>query len=135
MAFESDERWYRYVASRAPRNVQVILVPESLEGVDQYIGSQQFDVVVIDGLDRFKAASIAITVVKAGGAIILDNSEGFWGPEGTYPILDLYRSKGFQRVDFYGYAPGVILPHCTSVFFRGECFLFRGDENPVRRRA
>jgi hypothetical protein len=67
MAFESDERWYRYVASRAPRNVQVILVPESLEGVDQYVGSQQFDVVVIDGLDRFKAASIAITVVKAGG--------------------------------------------------------------------
>jgi len=135
LAFESDEKWYRFITARAPRNAKVVLVPENLEGADQHIAGQSFDVVVIDGLDRFKAAGIAINVVKAAGAIILDNSEGFWGPEGTYPILELFRSKGFQRVDFYGYAPGVILPHCTSVFFQGECFLFRGDENPVKKRV
>jgi hypothetical protein len=36
----------------------------------------------------------------------LDNSEGFWGAEGSYPIIDLFEQEGFMRVDFCGFAPG-----------------------------
>jgi hypothetical protein len=35
-------------------------------------------------------------------------------------------------VDFYGHAPGVILPHCTSVFFKGSAFVFGNDEAAIR---
>jgi hypothetical protein len=36
-------------------------------------------------------------------------------------------------VDFYGYAPGIVQPHCTSIFFKTFCFLF-GDTNPPQCR-
>jgi len=100
MAFESDERWCRYVASWAPRNVQVILVPESLEGVDQYIGSQQFDVVVIDGLDRFKAASIAINVVKAGGRSSWTTRKAFGVLRGRIPSWTFTGARDFSVLTF-----------------------------------
>jgi hypothetical protein len=35
-------------------------------------------------------------------------------------------------VDFYGHAPGVILPHCTAVFFKGRAFVFGNDEVGIR---
>ena len=66
------------------------------------------------------------------GALIMDNSEGYWGPEGTYPIMDMLRERQFLRVDFHGFAPGASLRHCTSVAFRGSTFLFDGRENPKR---
>jgi hypothetical protein len=103
-----------------------------LGGMDGVLSRGPFDIIVIDGLDRLECAARAVPILAEGGAIILDNSEGYWGPEGTYPILDLFRAAKFCRVDFYGYAPGVILPHCTSLFFRDSCFLLVGDENPVR---
>src|SRR2546428_7018171 len=68
------------------------------------------------------------------GAIILDDSEGYWGGEErqTYPILELMRAQGYRRVDFFGHSPGRIRPHCKSFFFRSECFLFEGTEAPRR---
>jgi hypothetical protein len=34
-----------------------------------------------------------------------------------------FRDSGLSRVDFYGNAPGVVLPHCTSIYFRAT-FVF-----------
>ena len=89
---------------------------------------------VIDGLERLRCAQVSVRIVSLEGAIILDDAEGYWGGERnhTYPILDLLRAQGFQRVDLFGYRPGVIKPQCTSIFFRGECFLFDGAEAPRR---
>jgi hypothetical protein len=84
---------------------------------------------VIDGFDRFKCAVRSLDHLKPGGAILLDNSDGYWGERGQYPILDLFRDNAFQRIDFFGFAPGVIRPHCTSLFFRGQSFLLAGTEN------
>ena len=44
--------------------------------------------------------------VASQGGIVLDNSEGFWGTEGSYPVIELFEREGFLRVDFYGFAPG-----------------------------
>ena len=45
-----------------------------------------------------------------GGAIILDNAEG-------YGFFDEVSKRDCRRVDFFGFAPGVSLRHCTSIVF------------------
>lgn len=131
LAFDSDPKWVERVRTAAPA-AAIHRVPDDLTGVDAHLGGGPFDVIVIDGLDRLRCAQRSPALLADGGAIVFDNSEGYWGPEGRYPVLDLLRSEGFQRVDFYGYAPGVFWPHCTSVFFRSRCFLFAGVTPPER---
>jgi len=110
------------------------LIPEDLYGIEKLLPREPFDIVVIDGLDRFRCAEWSLRVISPCGAIILDDSEGYWGGEEkqTYPILELMRAQGYRRVDFFGHSPGGIRPHCTSFFFQSECFLFEGTEAPRR---
>jgi hypothetical protein len=134
VSFESDQGWLRQIESRDPRNAHLYFVPDDLSGIEDLISGERFDLVVIDGHDRGKAARRALELVESDGGILLDDSEGYWGGEAaqTYPVLELFRSLGFLRVDFYGFAPGVSSPHCTSLFCRAESFLLRGDEDVVR---
>jgi len=130
-SFEEDLGWYNYLKSRVPTNVELYHLPIDLSGLEEKLPDQLFDVVIVDGFDRYKASLVARRIIQPDGVIILDNSEGYWGEDGTYPIMDYFRSEGFNRVDFYGFSPGVILPHCTSMFFKGSTFLFEGQENPI----
>jgi hypothetical protein len=108
-------------------------VEPSLAGTAALLEGRTFDVIVIDGLNRLACAWRALELLGPAGAIIFDNSDGNWGGgQGAYPILELFRENGYSRVDFYGHTPGVIAPHCTSLFFRDGCFLLSGEENTVR---
>lgn len=132
LSLEGDAGWLEQLRPQISENVRLHLVASTLEDADAHVGNRSFDVIIVDGLDRHVACRKAREFVKREGVIILDNSEGYWGPEGTYPIMDFFRDQGFRRIDFYGHAPGVLLRHCTSFFFRDDCFLFKGEENPIR---
>ena len=131
-SFESDPVWYEKIKKISPPNCSIFLTSDDLQNYRQHIGNEKYDLVVIDGLDRFKCAVESMSLLSGDGGIVLDDSEGYWGKEGEYPILNLYRENGFQRIDFFGYAAGVIQPHCTSLFFKSACFLSAGVENPKR---
>jgi hypothetical protein len=133
VALEDDPRWCTELARWLPGNVSLRLTEPTAAGMAHALcGEAPFDITVVDGLNRLEAARLSLGLLAEEGAILLDNSEGYWGPPPSYPIIDLFRNAGFRRVDFYGYAPGVVLPHCTSLFFCGECRLLRGAEPPVR---
>jgi hypothetical protein len=133
VALEEDPAWCAELATLLPANASLRQVsPTPAAMTDALRGVAPFDILVVDGLDRLHAARLALSLMAPQGAILFDNSEGYWGPPPSYPIIDLFRHAGFSRVDFYGYAPGVVLPHCTSLFFRASCRLLSGDENPVR---
>jgi hypothetical protein len=132
LSFEGDKGWFESLKNDLPQNVELHHVADADPQISTIIGKRSFDVIIVDGLDRLHASKVALQHLKKHGIIILDNAEGYWGPEGTYPIMDLFREQNFSRVDFYGHAPGVILPHCSSVFFRDSCFIFEGTENPIR---
>jgi hypothetical protein len=136
VTLESDKAWLRRVESRNPRNTRLHFVPDDLTGLDGLVAGERFDIVVIDGHDRGMAARRAVDLIGPEGGILLDDSEGYWGGEVTHdsPVLNLFRSLNFLRIDFYGFAPGVISPHCTSLFCRAESFLLRGDEDVVRNK-
>jgi hypothetical protein len=131
-SFESDAAWFNYVVNQIPNNVTLTLTDDSAAEVPRLLDTSKFDVIIVDGLDRLICARMSIAFLNEGGAVIVDNSEGYWGRDGEYPIIDFFRAEGFSRIDFYGYAPGVILPSCTSLFFRDSCFLLAGSESPAR---
>ena len=126
VALESDPDWHAKLSTILPANATIHLVAvdtpanclRTVEKATQ--GSGAFDVIVIDGLWRADLIPLAIDRVTRDGCIICDNSDG-------YGIYDGFHGKAFQRIDFYGNAPGVIMPHATSIFFRNSCFLFNGS--------
>lgn len=131
VTFEGDRDWLRRIEKDSRSNVRLHLVnyedPRScLEEVQHVLKEnyfEKFDLIIIDGLYRTELIEVALAHVKTTGAIIADDSEGYGFYEGL-------KDHGFMRVDFFGHAPGVVLPRCTSIFFRDPCFLF-SDQVPV----
>lgn len=109
-----------------PSNVELYLVDmESPLACVQEVESilkkyTEFDVIIIDGLYRYELIKIAQAKLSSQGVIICDNSEG-------YGFYDGFKGSGMNRVDFFGNAPGVVLPHCTSLLFREQCFLLSAE--------
>ena len=128
--------WCDGLSPFLPSNVSLRRVGGSSAAMAAVLSNEaRFDIAVVDGLDRLQAARLALELMADDGAILFDNSEGYWGPPPSYPIIDLFRKAGLLRIDFYGYAPGVVLPHCTSLFCHGNCRLLRGGENPNSLQA
>src|SRR6185369_8525125 len=125
VTLESHAAWAQELRDSIGSQARIETVRDALDNLPPDIAATQYDVVVVDGLDRVRAAQLAMRCIKTNGAILVDNSEGNWGPPGTYPIIDLLQGAGFSRVDFHGYGPGTRLPHCTSLFFKDRCFLLR----------
>jgi hypothetical protein len=75
-----------------------------------------FDVIVVDGHLRQEVTALAFDYLEPDGAMILDNSEG-------YGFYEAIKDRNCRRVDFFGFAPGVSLRHCTSIVFLKDCFL------------
>ena len=124
LAFEGDNNWVTELNRRVPAKVSVKLVDMSssatclrdIRATLKVADQLKYDIVVIDGLYRSEVVPIAMEIVSPNGAIICDNAEG-------YRIYEAFSSSQFRRIDFYGNAPGILLQHCTSIFFKDDCFL------------
>jgi len=131
-SFEEDKNWYEIVKTKMPKNVRLIYCSDlMLEMFHDQIAQELFDIIIIDGFDRLEATKKARHNLKGDGIIIVDNAEGYWGENGTYPIIDLLTSEGMLRVDFYGHSPANITVSCTSIFFRTENWCFLQDSPPT----
>jgi len=134
---EGDPVWFRVAQSKGGQfpNVRAIFQDEHLAHARApLLLGEIFDVVVVDGGDRYLCAESAAQVVASDGLIVVDDSEGFWGEEGTYPIIDLLHGLGFGRVDYYGFRPCGWHLGCTSLFFRPGTRLFQRLPPPLRER-
>lgn len=127
VSFEGDPKWFKNIEKKLASfsNIELYLVPESspavcLEAINKVLSDKSdvlFDIVIIDGLWRDALVEIAAQKVSQTGIIICDNSEG-------YGFYEAFKNCNFLRADFFGHAPCVILPHCTSIYFRPESFIF-----------
>lgn len=123
---EEDSEWLERLRPQIGINVTLHHVPlpagmRTVEPVKALLDMnpiRTFDVIVVDGHLREEAAALAFQYLAPGGAIILDNAEGF----GFYEEVN---KRDCRRVDFFGFAPGVTLRHCTSIVFIDDCFLFQ----------
>jgi hypothetical protein len=125
VTIEGNHDWYLQLKAQIPANVDLNCVSMENASVNtaqvrEVLASKRpskYDVIVIDGLYRDEMVDIAVSVLAEDGAIICDNAE-------TYGFYDGFKKSGLNRVDFYGNAPGVILPHCTSIYFPSPSFVF-----------
>jgi hypothetical protein len=115
---ESDPEWAASISAKRP-DIEVLASPttDGIGPVESYLQGRTFDVVVIDGHMRGALVPLAFSLLNDGGAVIIDNADGY-GYQGQLAKI------ACQRVDFFGYAPGVSLPECTTIVWRTECFLF-----------
>lgn len=130
VAFESDVAWYDHLRRFGPANARVYLISNGIQDADPLLGDEQFDVVVVDGLDRLRCIERSLNLVALNGVIIVDDAERDFGLVGGGGYADLYREAGLSRIDFYGYSPCNTTQHCTSMFFRESCFLIQGEKKP-----
>lgn len=125
VTLEGNKEWYEIIKGKMPRNVDLCYV--SMES-REHIGSRvkemletkqytKYDVIVIDGLYRYDMIEIALSRLAEDGIIVCDDAEGYGFYEG-------FKESGLSRVDFFGNAPGVVLPHATSIYFRPSSFVF-----------
>jgi predicted O-methyltransferase YrrM len=126
LTIEEDEAWFKRIASAAPTNASVHHLAvdrgtRSIVDIRQLVGKlhpEPFDVVVIDGHLRRELVCFALEKLSPSGAVIFDNAEAE-----CFGFYNETKWRSVQRIDFYGFAPGVSLRHCTSILFDRDCFL------------
>jgi hypothetical protein len=131
ITFEGNKEWYEKIRGGMPANVKLYLVSEEtasscLLGIESVLGEgkhEKFDIIIIDGLHRNQLISVAKSLLAPSGVIICDDAE-------EYGFYEGFKESDLSRVDFWGFASGVVLPHCTSVFFRGGSDLFH-SKHPI----
>lgn len=125
VTLEGDKNWYEKIKNKMPNNVHLQYVSMensaiNIAQVNEALQSKEYstyDVIVIDGLYRYEMIPIALRLMAEDGIIICDNAEGFGFYEG-------FKETALNRVDFFGNVPGVVLPHCTSIYFKSSSFAF-----------
>jgi hypothetical protein len=127
LTIEENSDWYERLRCQIGSNVALHYCPadrvtRTITPIKNLIDDYKiraFDVIIVDGHLRRELTALAFSYMSPQGAILLDNSEGF-GYEQT-------KDRNCRRIDFYGFAPGVSLRHCTSLVYVGDCFLLQPD--------
>lgn len=112
---ERSKSWYSKVLKEIDNdNVEIFLIEDSAKYIEflKSISKQKFDIVIIDGKDRFCTATYAHCALKSGGVLIFDNSD--WYPASC----SFLRGKKYTQVDFCGFGPINNYTWCTSIFFK-----------------
>lgn len=112
---EHDRPWHAMVEQRKRPN-QVVLLEEERRDYPLAIArcNGSFDVIIIDGVERFECAKNALPYLRAGGMIILDNSD--WHPK----TAALLREADLIQIDFIGFGPVNKYTWATSLFLHRE---------------
>ena len=118
---ELDTFWYKKMRRLIPDNVRLLheenggMYPNAINNF-----SEKYDVVVVDGAERYKCVLAAIKNISVRGIVILDNTE--WYPSAAREL----RNSGFVQIDFYGLSPNNSFPSLTSIFYKSsEIFVNR----------
>jgi len=116
---ESDKGWFDKIEKSMPQNVSLTYkAPEDVTGYSEYArtSGKKFDLIIVDGLNRFECAENSIAALKEGGIIILDNSNRMEYKK----IYDMLKANNFRWIDFWGVAPGSIKINCTTIFYKSS---------------
>lgn len=124
---EMDSRWAEFIEEKLPNNSQLILCEDGGQypiSIDRF--DRQFDIIVVDGAERYKSAKYSINKLTENGIIVVDNTD--WYPNTAFML----RNNGFTQLDFYGFSPNNSFPSITSLFYKNDYLLRQRNElHPV----
>ncbi|MBY0113448.1 MAG: class I SAM-dependent methyltransferase [Phycisphaerales bacterium] len=117
VTIEHDAKWQRFVSSSLPTNCRVIVTEES-RYAEAFASATSadglFDLLVIDGRERFACTRAAASKLRPGGFVLLDNAE--WYPN----CAALLRNAGLIQIDFAGLGPVADFAWTTSIFLHPQ---------------
>ncbi|CAN5546285.1 hypothetical protein BH10PSE6_BH10PSE6_04660 [soil metagenome] len=116
---EHDKVWAQKVEPRLPPNVNYRWIALKQDG--DYCRSAQssgsaYDIIVIDGKDRWRCTTNSIGCLAAGGVIVWDNADVVK----YQPLFEDLCSQGFKRLPFVGHGPIRARSWETSIFYRSD---------------
>ncbi len=110
---ESDLEWFKRTNIQNGPNQTILYRVQLGDYVDSLeSGPAPYDVIIIDGSWRYDCAVKAVTNIKEGGMIILDNSD--WFPDTSKYLQE----NGYTQIDFIGLGPINTYAWSTSIFFK-----------------
>jgi precorrin-6B methylase 2 len=117
VAVEHDENWYREVEMDLPATVELKYRP--MGDIDSYINSiaesdSDFDIVVVDGIERTKCLMAASKKLSPTGVIIFDDSDR----EEWFDGVNHLQKLGFKQLKISGLKPTGFGVDETSIFYR-----------------
>jgi hypothetical protein len=117
ISVEHNIEWYNKLKSKMPGNTNLIL--SKSDSMEDYIAaieqsSQEFDLIIIDGIHRVDCCVSAPNYLTDKGIIILDDSEREQYKEGIEYLIN----EGFRKIDFWGIPPGMVIRKCTTIFYK-----------------
>lgn len=127
-SIERDELWYIEVSEKIKNdNVDLQLHSDRDEYFKQLdsLSKRKYDVIIIDGRDRYLTTKSMVSALRHGGIIIFDNSD--WYPSSC----SFLRQSGFSQIDFAGFGPINNYTWCTSVFINGNITIPHNDKLKV----
>lgn len=110
-SIEHNKDWYEQVVQFNIKNHTLLFAEVDYAKRPIELGIQ-FDIILIDGIERENCAKESLSILKEEGLIILDNSDRH--PE----IAEAFRKSGLIEVDFHGFGPINDYTWTTSIFMR-----------------
>lgn len=115
IAVEHSLKWSQWLAPKVQSGARIIRRDPGPGYIREILKHGEFDVVIIDGLNREECAEVALEALSPSGVIVWDDAERYRAAELLCPL-------GFREMPFWGMSPIVIHESCTSVFYRpGNC--------------
>jgi len=109
---ELDSDWWDILRKSVPKNVELVHEPDGAKYArfPLTLAPRKFDVVVVDGAQRFESAKTALRVLAPGGMIVLDNAE--WYPN----TADVLSNADLIEVRLSGFSPINAFTETSSIF-------------------
>jgi hypothetical protein len=118
VSVENDHEWHKFGSQDLAANQRLLFRSEPAAYVNA-IGSDEYDLIIVDGAYRHDCAKRAVGNLSRRGVFVLDNSD--WYPS----ICLLLAEQGLMQVDFAGPGPLNSYAWCTSLFFSRDFALPR----------
>lgn len=110
---ELDADWYNHLLGILPDNVAITHEANGHAYATACVGGC-YDVIVIDGAERFRCAESALQALAPGGMIILDNAE--WYPNAA----DLLLGADLLEISFSGFGPINAFTSTSTAFLKRD---------------
>lgn len=122
VSVENSPEWHARLRPRLPANGVLHLVDDPARYPRCLAeGTEMFDVIVIDGIERRACCAEAVRKLRPGGIIILDNAD--WHQHSAAVL----RSAGLLGVEFFGFGPINDYTWMTAVYFHPDFNFPRRD--------
>jgi len=110
ISIEHNSDWYNLISPQLPNNSKGFLVDEIEYATFPTQLHRKFDIIIVDGIQRFDCLKTAVNILQRDGMIIFDNSDR--NPE----YCSFLREQNLIEIDFHGFGPIVNFTTTTSVF-------------------